>query len=328
MSEGLWGFCGAIMNVPESCYVVLHISHGPGGQDLQDGLRIIVEDGGQFQLTENIWMERLDKELGQKIQNACEPRHYNISDAGYDRHLYAFVKRVTESEKTRFEGMSELGAVVALSRLVHPTSTGDRYAARIFRYGDKDSPIECVRFYGVSQDVSLIDGRRDWLSAVDGQTLLRLTPWLNKKMHDRVHHAYWNHESALRSYYLDVKWIFVVSAFEALLNSGDKNVSAQFKERVAQLANYSKVTLTADEIDKAYQLRSKLVHAESFLFGLNNILPQSDHVPLYTKLETLLRTTLLTCLLDETFGNNFRDEASIDGAWPVNFPVRKSKKVP
>ncbi|HEY2496504.1 MAG TPA: hypothetical protein VGK24_05500 [Candidatus Angelobacter sp.] len=106
------------------------------------------------------------------------------------------------------------------------------------------------------------------------------------------------------------------------------NVSAQFKKRVAQLANYFKVTLTADEIDKAYQLRSKLVHAESFLFGLNYILPQSDHVPLYTKLETLLRTTLLTCLLDETFGGNFLDDASIDGAWPVNFPVRKTKKAP
>jgi hypothetical protein len=35
----------------------------------------------------------------------------------------------------------------------------------MFRYGDPNSPIEAVRFFGVSPDVSLIDGRRDWLSA-------------------------------------------------------------------------------------------------------------------------------------------------------------------
>ena len=112
-----------------------------------------------------------------------------------------------------------LRGLIALSRLVHPTSTGDRYCARIFKYGDPNSIIEAVRFFGVSPDVSLIDGRSDWLSAADGQTLLKLVPWLTGNMHRRVHHAYWNHESAMRSYYLDVKWTLVVSAFEALMNT-------------------------------------------------------------------------------------------------------------
>ena len=68
--------------------------------------------------------------------------------------------------------MSVLAGLIALSRLVHPTSTGDRYCARIFKYGDPNSIIEAVRFFGVSPDISLIDGRSDWLSAADGQTLL------------------------------------------------------------------------------------------------------------------------------------------------------------
>jgi hypothetical protein len=156
--KGLAIETGVTMNQSETCYIILHMSNGPGRQDLKDGLRVIVEDGGRFQLSETVWMERFDKELGLRIETACDPPHFNINKAGYDRHLYAFVKRVTEPEQTKFEGMSELGGLVALSRLVHPTSTGDRYAARIFRYGDRDSPIECVRFYGVSQDVSLIDG--------------------------------------------------------------------------------------------------------------------------------------------------------------------------
>jgi hypothetical protein len=319
------------INELQTCYAVLHISNGPGVKDVQDGLRVIVEESERFQLTEDIWMERFDRDLGQRIQTACEPQHFNISSAGYDRHLYAFVKRVTKPEKSKYEGMSELAGLVALSRLVHPTSTGDRYCARIFRYGNNNSSIECVRFFGVSPDVSLIDARRDWLSAQDGQTLLKLVSWLpkDKKMHDRIHRAYWNHESALRSYYLDVKWTLVVSAFEALLNTRDQYVAVQFRERVGQLAKYFSVDMTQTELKAAYNLRSELVHAQNFLFGLNNVLPQTEHVPLYTKLESLLRSTLLACLLERTFGDHFRDNSSIDSRWPVSFPVpKKCKKGP
>jgi hypothetical protein len=315
-----------IVNQPETCYVILHLSHGPSQAEVKTGARVVVETGDPpFQLTDNIWMERFDKDLGEKIQTACDPSHYNISSAGYDRHLYAFVKRITEPEKSKYEGMSELAAVVALSRLVHPTSTGDRYCARIFRYGDKNSPIEAVRFFGVSADIALIDGRRDWLSVEDGRTLLKLAPWLQKTMHKRVHHAYWNHETALRSYYLDVKWTFMVSAFEALVNTREDFVRMQFRERVGQLASHFGVKVTEDELNNAYTLRSELVHSQKFLFDLHTVLPQSEHVPLYQKLESLLRRTLLECLLDPTFGDHFRDEASINVRWPVKFSQTRKR---
>jgi len=109
------------MNEPQTCYAILHISNGPGAKDVQNRLRVIVEHGERFHLTENIWMERFDRDLGQRIQTACEPPHFNVSNLGYDRHLYAFVKRVTEPEKFKHEGLSELAGLIALSRLVHPT---------------------------------------------------------------------------------------------------------------------------------------------------------------------------------------------------------------
>ncbi len=315
----------------ETCYVILHLANGPSDAEVKSGSCVIVQDGdAPLYFTNDIWMERFDKDLGKKILGACEPRHHNISDAGYDRHLYAFVKRVTEPERSKFEGMSELSSLVTLSRLVHPTSTGDRYCARIFRYGDSNSPIECVRFFGVSPDVSLIDGRRDWLSEDNGKTLMHLVPWLGKDMHKRVHHAYWNHESALRSYYLDVKWTLMVSAFEALLNTREDSVRRQFRERVGQLAHHFGMMVTPRELDNAYTLRSELVHSQKFLFELHTVLPQSEHVPLYEKLESLLRKTLLTCLLDPTFGDHFRNAASIDSHWPLNFPPprKRGKKQP
>src|SRR5258708_25542030 len=181
--------------VPESVYVVLHMSNGPSKADVAAGARAIVEAGDPpFRLTEGIWMERFDKELGKKIETACSPAQYNISDVGHDRHLYAFVRKGPSGAKNKYEGMSVLAGLIALSRLVHPTSTGDRYCARIFKYGDTNSIIEAVRFFCLIPQPSLIDGRSDWLSAADGQTLLKLVPWLTGKMHRRVHHAYWNHE--------------------------------------------------------------------------------------------------------------------------------------
>jgi len=36
-------------------------------------------------------------------------------------------------------------------------------------------------------------------------------------MHDRVHRAYLKHEYAMRWFYLDVRWMFVVSGLEGLI---------------------------------------------------------------------------------------------------------------
>jgi hypothetical protein len=301
---------------PTECYVVLHIGAGPSASQDRIDPMIVRDSDPRFQLTHDIWIERLDKELAKNIQTACEPRHYNINNAGYDRHLYGFFRRVSTVEKSRYEGLSDLHALIALSRLVNPTSTGDRYSARIFRYGEKDSPIHAISFYGVSPDVSLGSSPRDWLSIQDGETLRKLLPWLGKTMHKRIHRAYWNHEFAMRSYYLDVKWTLIVSGFEALVNTRDKKVRKQFRDRVRQLADEFKINLTNDELNDAYTLRSKLVHAQNFLFDLETILPKSKHTALYGKLESLLRQTLLRCFLDENFGHLFRDDDSVEKRWP------------
>ena len=109
--------------VPEAVYVVLHMSNGPSKADVAAGTRAIVDAGDPpFRLTEDIWMERFDKELGKKIETACSPAQYNLSDVGHDRHLYAFVRKVPSGEKSKYEGMSVLAGLIALSRLVHPNS--------------------------------------------------------------------------------------------------------------------------------------------------------------------------------------------------------------
>jgi hypothetical protein len=86
---------------------------------------------------------------------------------------------------------------------------------------------------------------------------------------------------------------------------------------VSQLAAEFKIALTKGEVSKAYELRSKLVHTENFLAGLGNILSQSEHSPLYEKIEAILRATVRRCLADEQFGDFFKDDAAVEVRWPL-----------
>jgi hypothetical protein len=120
----------------------------------------------------------------------------------------------------------------------------------------------------------------------------------------------------MRSSYLDARWTLIVSGFEALINVGERDVTWQFRDRVRQLAAEFTINLTDIDLQLTYQLRSKLVDAESVLAELQTILPTTAHTPLYDKLETLLRATVRRCLLDYTFGDYFRDGAAAMAAQP------------
>lgn len=308
--------------LPEGCYVILHIGTGPSHiEEKQNkekgGSGLVVTGSDRFLLSNDIWIERLDEQLAKNIQTACEPPHYKISNVEQDRHLYAFVRRLPIAEKSRFEGLEELLAAAALSRLISPTSIGERYCAKVFHFGLKDSPIQSIQHRGMSPDVILSGKHRDWLSFEDAKHLQKLMPWLSKDkpMHVRVHRAYWNHEYAMRSFYLDMRWVLVVSGLEALVTIGESDLGRQFRERVGQLAGEFRVDLTDDDLRLAWTLRSKLVHAETFLYGLESRLPRSAQSELYEKLESLLRITIRRCLLDDEFGSYFQDDEAIAKRW-------------
>ncbi len=309
----------AIRALPEGCYVMLHIQTQPSPLWRDRNIELITGRGDRFELGADLWIEKLDEGLAMNVMEACEPPDYRIRRARQDNHLYAFVKRASDDERGH-EGSELLHTAVALSRLVHPTSTGDRYIAKVFHYGLPESPIFAIRFRGISPDVFLSLSERDWLSVDDGETLRRLMPWALKrrKMHDRIYRAFWYHEHAMRIYHLDVRWPIVVTGLEALVNTGKNDNKVQFCQRLSRLAEKLQIELSADELKKAWDLRSKLLHAEGFLYGLDSILPQAEHSHLYDKLETLLRVTVRQSLLDENFGNIFLNNETVRTQFPVS----------
>lgn len=306
--------------LPEACYVMLHIGTGPSYLEVASAPPIVVHGSRtRFDLDDDIWIEKLEVQCAKNIQKACDAPHHNIVREEQDMHLYAFVRRVPEIEKTRYEGLEDLFAVTALSRLIHPTSIGGRYCARVFHYGLKDSAIQAIQFRGMGSDVFIGRNKRDWLSSEDAKELCRLMPWVAKEkaMPGRVHRAYWYHEYAMRSYYLDVRWTLVVTGLESLISVGKDCLRKQFCDRAGKLAAELQVDLTDNDLQGAYTLRSKLSHGEDFLFGLETTLPKSKHLDLYGRLESLLRSAIRRSLLDERFRNYFRDDAAVEERWAI-----------
>src|SRR5271170_2875357 len=91
--------------LPRGCYVILHIGNGPSQLQEKNSSPLIVKDGDRFELSDDIWLERLDEQTAKHVQTACDPPHYRIDSADHDRHLYAFVMRVPERQQTRYDGL-------------------------------------------------------------------------------------------------------------------------------------------------------------------------------------------------------------------------------
>jgi hypothetical protein len=95
-----------------------------------------------------------------------------------------------------------------------------------------------------------------------------------------------------------------------------RGLTDRFVRRVGKLASDFGIQLSEKEIRQGYQLRSEVAHGRSFLYDLSGVLPQSEHRPLYDKLESLLRVTVKTCLVDENFGLRFTDNQSVLKNYP------------
>lgn len=276
---------------------------------------VVSDSSKRIDLTSDIWIERLDTDLAKNVQTACEPADFNFNKDPDDRHLYAFVSTIPDYEPSQYAGMTTLLGMIGLSRLVKPTSTGMRYCAMVWNSASPSPTIKAIQMWGVSLDVP-VSTKEDWLTVQDGEVLKKLVPWLTEKMPDRVHRAYWNYDDAMRTYYLDRRLPSVVAGLEGLINTDRDENKKQFTKRSLQLANKLQVAISELELSTAWNLRSQLVHAQSFLFGLGNVLPQTEHSPLYQKLEELLRSSVRRCLLDDTFRAQFIDAPAVRSNFP------------
>jgi len=136
-------------------------------------------------------------------------------------HTFAFVRKSRlPGYFSDTGGLEELAAVLAMSRLIRPTTMGIRNAARVAIVNGKVKRILAYQPRGALVDAfQSKQNDQDWLGVSDAQRLKLLMPWITTKelMPRRIHNAYWHHEYAVRTYYVDHRWSFVCTGLEALV---------------------------------------------------------------------------------------------------------------
>lgn len=274
----------------------------------------------RIDLSDQIWIGPLDDQIAKLVIDACDKRYFGpIPHARDAWQLYSYVRELNVSHKDwNWDHDHVLEAVVALSRLLHPTSAGLLCAARISfdEDGRVDEIYPAVRS-GISLEVFLSPQRgRNWLVEADARLLRELVPRLPVPLPERVHTAFWHHEYAARTYYINHRWSFICTGLEALLHTDRRRNTAQFVQRLPALASELGITITETQADEAYDVRSRLAHGLSLLStGPGG--PPAPQVQLYDCIEDILRFAVLRCMRDSTFADIFRSDDLIRSRWPL-----------
>lgn len=136
----------------------------------------------RIDLSDHIWLGRLDGDMAEIIMNTCEPKVLGIpSSRRQDAQLYSFVRELASDDMLGWDLDGELMGVVGFSRLVHPTSTGFYYAARVGYETDGVKQILPAKISGISREAFLSPNRaRDWLTDAEATVLRELALLVRK----------------------------------------------------------------------------------------------------------------------------------------------------
>lgn len=296
--------------------VVIHTTEGLF-QDSACPICSVPAPRGRFDLSDDLWVGKLDEDIAEKVLDGCEPSGpmARKSPRQYGQ-LYAFVReRAPVEPPYQWDSDSRLQMCVALSRLVHPTSISFRYSARII-YSDNAKVEEIVPGgvvgYGADAYVPT-EGHRDWLVAGDFDALKLLVRHLPlSHLPPRVWRALWYHEYAARTRDIGIRWTFIATALEALVHTDRPNSTRQFVGRVSRLAlDLGSCEFSEDDAAAAYDCRSSLSHGQ----GLSDLTKEKQQ--LYERMDAVLREALMRSIQEPEFAKIFATDGAIRSRWPL-----------
>jgi hypothetical protein len=275
----------------------------------------------RINLSHDISLERLDINIATSVMDTCEPKTFGLYLPVFRQFapLYAFVRELPpDSPLHRWDEDNHLSAALAISRLVHPTSTGFVYAARIACESGKLVQARPAEITSMSRDAFVSPTRtRDWLTPADATVLAQLVPLLPLQLPRRVHSAFWHHEYAARTYYVDHRWTLVCTGLEALVHTDRFGSTKQFSSRTSRLASELGISFSESDAEDAYDLRSRLAHGLSFLTTPDREALSPANIRLYDQMEETLRRAVLRSMRDKMFAETFVGEDRIRQKWPI-----------
>ena len=277
----------------------------------------------RIELGGGLWVGRLESNLAKALMDTCEPVPLGIpKPIRQYAHFYTFVRELDDKAGlNQWDSDLRLQRCVALSRLIHPTTVGLRYAARVLNDPQPDSlKIVPAEIRGISMDFFLSPAHKhDWLTREEAEDLRQLLaiaePLKAPTFPSRISRALWYFDYAQRTYFLDLRWTLIATALEALVHTGKGNSSAHFKRRVPALAaEVGAHLLSQSEAGEAWEFRCRLSHGNAFLSAISQVSTPEEEIDtrLYDKLEDTLRLTILKAFRDPAFASEFADDSRID----------------
>jgi hypothetical protein len=253
------------------------------------------------------------------VMNACDPRHENFEPIRQFGCPYGFFRKPTEppaNEGPSLDPDTRLLTCVALSRLVHPTSIGFEYAARVREWVNGARQIIANVNHTLNPYAFVVRTNENWLNPSDVPAISRLAAaYMANRPPLRVTNALWRYENAARAYYIDLRWLELTIALEGLVHIHNEqprvNSTRAFVKRLAGLGRLDPaLAMSEEDLTAMYLERSYLAHGD---LRVLHPLVQS----LYDKLDTFTRAVLRKAVEDHEFGSIFADDGAIQAALPV-----------
>lgn len=253
------------------------------------------------------------------ITSFCEP--HRLRAVPYELGVpvqFAFVRHFRGPSGPTFDHDQRLLAALAVSRLVRPHSTGFELSARLFLTGEPETVDEAMTgpFKGPAAFAYVAAGLPDGISDRDAEEIAKLFDkyWTGQNdLPERVTRSFWRLEYAARSEYLEVRFLFVVSALEALLKTERHGSTKQFAERTLALAaRYPSVKWSHADARRAFNLRSEMAHG-------HKVTNADPDLTMYIEMEKLARFAIVESITTEALADVFRSDDGIRTMFPVAY---------
>ena len=274
----------------------------------------------------DLWIGPINRNLTKAIMKACMYRGENLKPTPQFWCPYGFIRKraPTVNDKQQFDPDTYLQQCIALSRLVHPTSIGYQFSARVIKQPGSRRKIVPFDPHTINKFAFVIDVNENWLNPDDIPLLINLVTCFEKaknRLSNRIKNAMWFYEYLSRTSVLDIRWALLITAFESLVKIDDERdpttgkyagSTKSFVDRLTALKTFdSSLYVPRGDLEKIYKERSNLVH------GLDVASLAPGKKDLYRKAETLIRNILRKAILDTTFASIFDSDASIKRTLPL-----------
>jgi len=270
------------------------------------------------QLYQGVQIGLQSKELWQAVLTACRPRGYFFDPVYQFGQLYAFWNdNPAHPSELNWDPDQSLATTVALSRLIHPTSTGFEYSARVI-FGPDDGIKQIIPgpVSGLLAHAYVApSAARNWLTENDVIALRSLLASFHASssgLPPRVQRALWNHEYAAAIQWIDVRWTVVATSLESLVHTDRHQSTKQFVDRVTALAQRVGVIFSREDAQQAYDLRSTLAHGRAFGTG------DDTTTALYCRMEEVLRTSVRRAIQEPAFRDIFQSDDNVRAELPLS----------